>query len=327
MNKLLRFLVTGMLLGWIGWKTEWDKVQQGFAHLEVGYWLAAVGVLLASQIVSAARWKVFADQLGMRRTLRQLTGYYFIGMYFNLLLPTSVGGDVVRAWFLNARSGRKLRSVAAVLLDRLNGLGVLVMMACVGALFLPPEMPSWIGWSVAGIAAAGMFGVLSLLAIRHLGLLPANRVQQFNVMWEVVGSPRSLIATTLLSAVVQLANAALVWLIAQGLGSTVPFSYYAVLVPMVSLLTLLPISVNGMGIREEATVLFLAPWGVAKEMALTLALLWFAAHLAASMLGGLVYLFGHFPKPNTGTNEKEVEDGSVDRDPDQGREGQLGRAA
>ena len=201
------------------------------------------------------------------------------------------------------------------------------MMACVGALFLPPEMPSWIGWSVAGIAATGAGGVLSLLAIRHLGLLPSNRAQQFNVMWEVVRSPQSLIMTTFLSAIVQVANAALVWLIAQGMGIAVPFGYYAVLVPMVSLLTLLPISVNGMGLREGATVLFLAPWGVADGTAVTLALLWFATHLAVSMLGGLVYLFGHFAKPDTGTNEKEVEDGSVDRDTDQGREGQLGRAA
>jgi hypothetical protein len=60
---------------------------------------------------------------------------------------------------------------------------------------------------------------------------------------------------------------------------------------------LLPISVNGMGVREEATVLFLAPLGIAEGTALTLSVLWFAVCASVSLLGGAVYLFGHFPRP------------------------------
>src|SRR5262249_40042492 len=71
----------------------------------------------------------------------------------------------------------------------------------------------------------------------------------------------------------------------------VPAAYYWVLVPMVTLLTLLPVSLNGMGIREGGMVLFLAPLGVGTGTALSLAFLWFAVFTAASLGGGCVYLF------------------------------------
>jgi uncharacterized membrane protein YbhN (UPF0104 family) len=324
-NKLLRFGVTGLLLYWVGSRTDWEKVRVAFAGLDVRYWLGAVGVLIAAQVVSAARWRIFARQLGLERSLAQLTGFYFIGMYFNLLLPTSVGGDVVRAWYLNGGSGKKLRSVAAVLLDRINGVIVLVLVACTAAFLAPPELPAWIRWSAYGCLAAGVCGVMGIAAIAWLGLLPGNRREQLGMMWEIVRTPQALIATSFYSLIVQIASVLIAWLVGEGLGASIPLAYYAVFVPMVSLLTMLPISINGVGLREEGTKLFLAPVGVSAEMAVILALLWFAVQLAVSILGGLVYLFGHFPKPQTA--EKEGDDGSVDGDSDQGREGQLTRAA
>ena len=110
------------------------------------------------------------------------------------------------------------------------------------------------------------------------------------------------------------------------LHASIPASFYWVFVPMVSLLTLLPISVNGMGVREGGTALLLAPLGVSHDTAVTLAFLWFAVYAATSLLGGIVYLFGGFPKPSSSSQE-EGADGSVDRDSDQGRAGQPRAAA
>ncbi len=98
--------------------------------------------------------------------------------------------------------------------------------------------------------------------------------------------------TLALSLLVQAGNVLVVWLIGQAIHAPVPAAYYWVMVPMVSLLTLLPISVNGMGVREEATILFLAPLGVAAGTALTLSVLWFAVSATVSLVGGAVYLLG-----------------------------------
>jgi glycosyltransferase 2 family protein len=107
---------------------------------------------------------------------------------------------------------------------------------------------------------------------------------------------RGLIAVTILSLVVQVANIVIAWLVGQGLGLQVPPLYYGVLIPLVSVLTLLPISLNGMGLREGGTVLLLAPLGIESAPAVTLSLLIFAVYTAASLAGGVVYLFGSSPR-------------------------------
>jgi len=330
LNKALRLGVSAVLLSWVAWHTHWDQVSQAFAQLRVELWMTAIGTLVLTQVASAARWQLLARPLGFERPLWQYTGFYFIGMYFNLLLPTSVGGDVVRAWYLDGRSGRRLAAFVAVFLDRLSGLLVLLAMACVAVALCPLELPAWIPrsvWCTAGCAVAGL-ALLPLAARRskHARL----RASQLHSALDTLRCPRLLAATTLLSLVVQAANVLVVWLVGTAIGAEVPGAFYWILVPMISLLTLLPISVNGMGLREGGMALFLAPLGVGEGTALTLSLMWFAVITAASLAGGFVYLFGRFPRPEAPADladEVQADEGSIGGDPDQGRKGQFKTAA
>jgi uncharacterized membrane protein YbhN (UPF0104 family) len=148
-----------------------------------------------------------------------------------------------------------------------------------------------------------------------------RRVEQLmqlaDLYWK---SPRLLLATSLLSVVVQVANIVLVWILGLALGLTVPLSYYFVLVPLVSLLTLLPVSLNGMGVREGGTILLLQPLGVPEAQAVTLSILWFGVYTLISLAGGLLLL----GRPPT-EEPRDVE--SVSGDPDQGRTRQSAAAA
>ena len=105
--------------------------------------------------------------------------------------------------------------------------------------------------------------------------------------------PRPLLiaGSMVLSLIIQSGNVALVWLVGQAIQAPIPASYYWIMVPMVTLLTLLPISLNGMGVREGGTILFLAPLGISHATALSLALLWFSVFTVVSLLGGLLYVF------------------------------------
>ncbi len=124
--------------------------------------------------------------------------------------------------------------------------------------------------------------------------MPGERRQQLRLLCELTRAPKTLIEATFLSILVQTCGVLILWLLGTGLGLDVPLAYYCVLVPMVSLLMLLPISLNGMGVREGGTVLLLLPLGVAESAALTLAFLWFITGVAVSLLGGVVYLGGAF---------------------------------
>ncbi|MFO0964127.1 MAG: lysylphosphatidylglycerol synthase transmembrane domain-containing protein [Gemmataceae bacterium] len=332
MSKLLRLGVSALLLGWIALKMDWAAVGHAFAHLDIWPWLLGVAILVAAQCVSAWRWYYFARELRFERPIWQLSSFYFIGMYFGLMLPTTVGGDVVRAWYLDAGSGRKLAAFGAVFLDRLNGVLVLISIACVATLLSPTTLPPWVVWSVFGIAACA-FGGLAMLPFLGAWRGPgAASIQKLRQTVGLLRSPRILPITTLLSFCVQTSSIAIVWLIGEAVGVEVPGSFYWVLVPLMSLLMLLP-AVNGWGVRETGMIALLGPMGVSDGVALSMAFLWFLNGAAVSLLGGLVYLFGHFPKPEAPAQAPDEDEhgpdhpGPVDRHPDQGRTRQLDQAA
>jgi len=338
--KAARLIVSLALIAWVAWQTDWPRLGAAFARLRLGWWLAAVGLLIVTQLISTRRWQLLARALGFRRDFGQLVQYYFVGMYFNLLLPTSVGGDVVRAWYLDGGSGRRLPALGTVLLDRLCGLLALVALACLAVLLSPRALPAWLPWSFASVTCGILLGLALLPVVARLSARVGRSWAHLQSGMTALRSPRLLGAITLLSLFVQAANVGIVWLVTKSLQAPIPTSYLWLVVPLVSLLTLLPISINGMGVREGALVVLLAPIGVGGEIAVSVALLWFGVFLAVSLLGGGVYLLGRRPlpaaecqmptansRPPSAGIQQEDRHGFVDRDSDQGRARQLETAA
>jgi uncharacterized membrane protein YbhN (UPF0104 family) len=288
----------------------------------VEWWVGALVLFIATQIVSAYRWQVVARPLGFRQALPEFAGYYFIGMFFNLFLPTSVGGDVVRAWYLDGGTRRRLSAFLSAFVDRFSGLLFLLGVACAATPFCPPGLPRWICYSVWATGACALLGLVLLPSVaRWTGRFARiRRLSQDARLY--LHHPRLLVWSGVLSFVIQAANIVVVWMVGQALNVPMTWTYYCIFVPMVTLLTLIPVSLNGMGVREGGTVLFLAPLGIAEGTALSLAFLTFAVYSAASLLGGGVYLFGRFPTPQVQPDHE-----TVHCDPDQGRTGEYKTAA
>jgi uncharacterized membrane protein YbhN (UPF0104 family) len=219
-----------------------------------------------------------------------------------------------------------MAAVLSVLADRVNGFAVLIGVACLAALCCPTPLPGWITWTVAGMGAACVLGLAALPALPWLQKtlpLPARLTRLFDGATLYLRDRRGLIAVTMLSVVVQLANVVLAWLIGEGLGLPIPPLYYGVLVPLVSILTLLPISLNGMGLREGGTVVLLAPLGISAASAVTLSLLIFAVYTTASLGGGIFYLTGRLPRFKEVCSHADA----VGGDSDQGRRSEPPAAA
>src|SRR5262249_53870536 len=162
-KRLLRAAVSGAILFALARRMDWGQVADAVGALRWRDGLAARAVHVAAQGVSAVRWQVLARPLGFAQPLRRFVGLYFVGMFFNLLLPTSVGGDAVRALALDAGSGRRMAAFLSVLLDRLSGLLVLLTVACTAALLCPVPLPAWVQLAVGGAAGA---------AVTRLAVLP-----------------------------------------------------------------------------------------------------------------------------------------------------------
>jgi uncharacterized protein (TIRG00374 family) len=162
LKQLVRVLVSVSLLGLLAWRADWSQIADAFTRLRTELWLAAVALYGLAQVCSAFRWRQLAEPLGFRCSARQYVGYYFISMFFNLFLPTAVGGDVVRALYLNNGSGRRLLAFLAVLMDRLSGLLVLLVIAAVATVVSPVPLSRWVTAGVSGTVAAAIFALASL---------------------------------------------------------------------------------------------------------------------------------------------------------------------
>ncbi len=327
MKKKWRLLGSVVLVAVLAWRIDWAQAGAALIRANWALWAAGLAVYLFAQAVSSVRWRMLAHVQGFGGSQGRFLAYYFIGMFFNLVLPTSIGGDMVRTWYLTTREGsalpREKRRAAAflsVLGDRLNGLVALVAVACVAALCCPTPLPAWLLWVVAGLGAATVAGAALL---PWLPPLPGKLRSVSECGGEFRKHPRVVLAATLLSFVVQLANAVLLGLLGAALGLPVPAAYYGVLAPLVALTALLPISLNGMGLRELATVVLVQPLGVGPAEAVTLAVLSFAVSAVASLGGAGVLLLGRFPRPE----EVRGDDHVVGGDSDQGRARQPPAAA
>jgi uncharacterized membrane protein YbhN (UPF0104 family) len=210
----------------------------------------------------------------------------------------------------------------SVLVDRISGLMILVVVACVAVAICPFALPDWVSGSVWTLAGGSG---LAMLALPHLHRW-TKRIEKLRQLAEGVRyyfyNPRLLLGTAVLSLCVQAANVILVWLVGLAIDAPIPAAYYWIFVPMVTLLTLLPVSMNGMGIREGSTVLFLAPLGLSEGTALCLAVLWFFVLTAGSLTGGVVYFLGVFSRTEELSHHE-----SLGGDSHQGRAGQSQAAA
>lgn len=306
MNKYLRLAVSGLILGAFALRLDWAQLAELARSMRPAWWVAAVAVLGLTQLVSAVRWRMMAVPLGFDQPTRRFAAFYFIGMYFNLLLPTTVGGDVVRAWYLDGGSKRKSASALSVLADRGSGLVFLMLLAAAATAVCADALPGWLVAVVIGLSVGAVLSLVVAAAlaktIRRTWKNPTNRWTRLAITFANAAAiyrrrPGLVLSTSLLSLLVQSANVVLVWFLAKAIRIDVSLAYLAVVVPLVSLLTMIPVSVNGMGLREAGVTMLLAPVGVATGPAVGLAFLWFTVTVTVSLTGGAVYLFGRFPPP------------------------------
>jgi glycosyltransferase 2 family protein len=273
------------------------------ASTHLPYVAAGVGIYVAGQLVSTWKWQILLRPVELTAGYAKLAAFYFIGMFFNIFLPTVVGGDAVKAILLARETGAPARATMAVFMERNVGLLALFSIAAVAAVRTPTRVAlfgvSLLAWTL--VLFAGFVAVNVMLmnerayraADRIIGLLPLGPLRPratslYDAVVPYTRAPSTMAAALLLSFVFQAVVIVVVFLNTRALGYSVPLSALAVIVPLVSLAGMLP-SVNGLGVRDTLYILLFGQLGVTPDAALSLAILYFAVTLIASLPGGLVY--------------------------------------
>ena len=283
-------------------KVDLTKSIEVASKANVWYLSAAVLLYVGSTLLNAYRWKLLAQAVGFVRPAMQLLQYCFVGLFFNLFLPSTVGGDVSRCYYLSKGTGKYKQAFYSVLADRAVGIAVLFLFATLGILFGPGG--EGLPWQMKLPIFAGTFGVfcvvpfMPLLSLKLLG--EQNWVtQKFNnstatVYWK---DKKLVLVALLQSVLLQVIIVGCHVLIGWSLGLwNVPIWYYFIFYPAVAVLGFVTPSFNGIGVREGAYTYFLMlpVAGVDKSHAFTYAVIWLGLNTFISLLGGLVYLAGHF---------------------------------
>ena len=255
---------------------------------------AVLAAYLIGQALTAWRWQLLAERVGFREPFSTFLRHYYVGMFFNLFGPSTVGGDLVRGLYLGAPVGRRTAALSTVLFDRVSGLAMLVLVALGAvALFGRFGLPDPV---VALVALAGVGMGVGWFALPPLArrFLPANNRVNVLLRGELgpLWSDRPLLARVGVASVgFHLLQCASLVLLGNALSMHVDWRYYFIFHPLVSVLSAVPVSIAGLGIREAGYVWFLQKQGVPGDTAMAFGVLWFVVLLVSSAAGGLVYLW------------------------------------
>jgi len=266
--------------------------------------LLAFLILWLGHYICIFRWRILMRPLMPVPSLGQLFGIYCIGLFFNLTFPTVVGGDLVKMYYAGKPTRRYAESFAATFLDRDAGMLAMMIIAGIAMAVHPVTLSSIpVPLIVWGACLLFLFANIAIFAPRlhrrltrglhrHGMARLATKIDAISAAFQVMGKHRSALYVSLL---ISLANQLLVisvsYIIAEGLRLEIPFRYFLVFVPVITLISMIPVSLNGMGLREYAFVALFSAIGVTKASGMALGLLSSLFIILSAIPGGIFYIF------------------------------------
>jgi hypothetical protein len=291
----VRLLVTVALLWILVTRFDLARAIEIIGHASVPLVGAMLGAVLLASLIVAFRWHVILAAEAKSPGPRTLLKIVFVGLFFNQVLPTGVGGDAVRAWRCS-RVGIGLgAAIRSILLDRACGylvLLVLYVLALPSLLKILPE-PQERG-AVLAVLVIGLLGLVALVSLDRLPR-PILRLRLMTPFAELSRASRRLLTdpgrcgAVLGFSVITIALSVLALkFVGDAVGSPLPLGNWIMIVPPVTLIQLVPVSLAGWGVREAALVVALGWFGVPAETALAISILVGLGLILVGLPGGLI---------------------------------------
>jgi uncharacterized protein (TIRG00374 family) len=319
--RALRILLSVVLLVVVFRMADFDQVRGYLGTARKEWLLAAFAVNSAGNLFGAWRWKLLLASQGRKCSFPYLFGSYLVGLFFNNFLPSTIGGDVARAASARRRGGGTLtENLTVVLVERMIGLLATLSLGTGAALSgLAGDLDARLTGVLAAAFLVSVLGLYLALSarIRHRMLAALERLPEspreggsriarlattvlafarrtigkMLAAFELFSRARgTLVANFLLSLSFQFLLIVHFWLIQFALGQDLPFTTYLVTVPIVFCAMMLPVGINGLGVREYMFVLLLSRAGMDQAAALAISVMSYGIAVLQGLLGGGVHL-------------------------------------
>jgi uncharacterized protein (TIRG00374 family) len=301
---VLKLLVTAALLLLIFRSVDISKIRQDLRNFNVLFLAVILAVYWLGQLICSERWRIIAAALNMPGSYWSFVRMYFAGMFFNIGLPSLIGGDLIKAYCLSRKHNRPLQTgLVSVLQDRITGL---ISLLIYGSLAILAQPLSWKGFP---LALAYLICWVAL-ASGVLLVIKSDKIRaklSASVRWKFTQSLLSILSEfrqTLMNVhpgsgrirlifIYSFINSALVLLlfhqVAATMGYPIELISFSALFPLVTLAAMLPITLGGLGVREWVYVEALSLAGIPRDAGLIISLATSALFLLCN-LGGVFFL-------------------------------------
>ncbi len=306
---LLNFLKLGVTIAIIAFllsRVDLAVMAQHLARANAALLFAALALYFFAIFLGALKWGFLVAAQNLGGSLGDLLTYSLVGLFFGNLLPSNVGGDVVRAYGMARASARAEAAAVSVLVDRLMGLvaflGAAVVMAVLAAATLTrgAELEQI---EIATVVAAALFlCATALLFSRRVSrrvkwifeVPPFRRAQPiaervYHALQVYRHSYRALALNLALSGFIVVVTTFVWYTVALALGIRVSIFNFFLFNPLIAFVLLIPISFNGLGPKEAAAVFFFGLIGVPSELALSMSLIFHLIVVLTSLPGGVLW--------------------------------------
>lgn len=300
---ILRIAISLGLISWIMLKVDTQQLLESFRSLNIWLLLSSLAAYFVVNAICAWRWQLLLAARGIKSGYWTLLRYFLNGLFFGNFLPTTVGGDLARAYLVADDCKSKSEALASVLVDRFIGLFGVIITGIAGLILVAKggQEVSLLKGMLVGIAAALLFVILFLnkslvKKFRWLFRLPLMEkierqlIEFYHAIYAYRTHKREVFLALFLSLMVQVFVVITAYLIALSLGigiSIIPFFLY---MPVIAAVSMIPLSINGWGLQEGAFIVFFGRAGIVQPLALSLGFLYHLIAVGISLLGGLLWL-------------------------------------
>ena len=282
---------------------DWGRIKKILPLLNFGLIGMAYFFVLLSILTSSIRWSTLLKHFKMTQGVLISLRFYLISMFFGLMLPGVIGGDVVRLGLGIGRHGidMKDRMAASVFLERTCGfvaiLTIFMLMVLVAPSILIKDVFNTSAYILPLVIIVSLTSIFAFLKAAPAKWLASNEMNGW-VIGRISGLFRGLrdlsvplvLWTVFLSAGANLLDICASYFLAEALGIDISFYLFLIIIPMIYVLTALPISLGGLGVREGILTFFLVRVGVVASDAVLLAFLIYLNRLAVASIGGILQL-------------------------------------
>ncbi len=320
---VVRIIVAFGALGLVLWQVEWDQLKGIFSQMNWWFFAFSLGIYMIGQMLVALRWLILVRAQGIALKTFPAIKLHFLGLFYNNAMPSSVGGDFLRAWYVSKYTDKREEAAVSVFVDRVMGLFGIFLIALFSYLFFgqgikfdstsPQEIASgsgatgliWIVVILIGLAALLLLGMLKpsfrglaqrllhWIGRKLLVLLHKSGVVLM-VYWR---RPLVLLVTLLLTLGLQSLTIWAFWVLGRSMGIEASVRYYFVIFPGMWVVGALPITIAGVGVLEGGIAFLFyqlaqVPLALGTGLSLCQRMIW----LLASIPGAFIHLMGgHLP--------------------------------